>query len=173
MEVISVIAMLFLSLFGYSGGITAKAGNKAVIQPILPDIVMVIVIWAVIITLKVTLDINRWFYLLIGLGLGIVAGYFIALLRKFEVDKYASQEEAKSRNLFKNIWKAWMGFSKRIGHFQNRVFIALFFLTLAAPVALLVRLFSDPLNIKNKSESSHWTATKENLVEMEDFRRQF
>lgn len=175
MEVISVIAMLLLTLLGFCAGISLKAGKSAIVQPGLIDLILVLILWISIIILRLSLDINHWLYLVIGLGLGTVTGYLSAVPRRFSTQPELVQQTAGyvSANIVARTWKIWTAFSKRIGHVQTRIFLAYFYLILVAPVALMVRFFSDPLSIRKQRPESQWTLTDENENETDRFRRQF
>lgn len=58
---------------------------------------------------------------------------------------------AKTPSLFKRLWRAWKRFGRRLGNFQSRLILSLFYFTAFCPFALLVRWFADPLAIKSKS----------------------
>jgi hypothetical protein len=45
-------------------------------------------------------------------------------------------------------WQAWKRIAKRIGNFQARVLMAVFYFTIFCPFALAIRWGSDPLGIK-------------------------
>jgi hypothetical protein len=79
-----------------------------------------------------------------------------------------------SRGLFKRWWERWKGFSRRMGSFQSRVLLSLFFFLFITPAALLVRGLGDPLRIKKGAgEESFWKVRAPVRGEFEDFRRQF
>ena len=50
----------------------------------------------------------------------------------------------------KLIWKKWRAFGKVMGDFVARVFMTVFYFTLAIPFGIGVRLFKDPLRLKSK-----------------------
>ena len=54
--------------------------------------------------------------------------------------------EAKS--VLKSLWQAWKRLALKIGGFQARVLLSIFYGFLLAPFALAVRWRSDPLAIK-------------------------
>lgn len=57
----------------------------------------------------------------------------------------------------KRLWSAWGRIAKKIGNFQARVLLAVFYFTVFCPFALIVRWGTDPLAIK--SDSPHgWRA---------------
>jgi len=55
------------------------------------------------------------------------------------------------KTFFSTIWKYWKKFGEFIGNIIGRVFLMLFYVTIAIPFGLGARLFSDPLHIKAKA----------------------
>jgi hypothetical protein len=54
----------------------------------------------------------------------------------------------------KKAWAAWKQIAHKIGDFQARVLLTVIYAVLILPFGLLVRLFSDSLNIKKPP--AHW-----------------
>ncbi len=50
------------------------------------------------------------------------------------------------------LWQGWKRIAKRIGDFQARVLLGLFYFAFLGPFAMGVRLRSDPLAIKKGSQ---------------------
>jgi hypothetical protein len=48
----------------------------------------------------------------------------------------------------KRAWEAWKRIGKKIGNFQARVLLTIFYAVLMFPFGIAARLFSDPLRIK-------------------------
>ncbi len=51
----------------------------------------------------------------------------------------------------RRVWQVWKRIAKRIGDFQARIFLAVFYFVFFCPFALAVRWGSDPLAIKKGS----------------------
>ena len=51
----------------------------------------------------------------------------------------------------KRLWKWWVPRAHRIGNFQARLILTIFYFTMFMPFAILVKLFTDPLRIKPKT----------------------
>ena len=51
-------------------------------------------------------------------------------------------------SLYKRAWQWWKDLAHKIGNFQARVILSLFYGVLVLPFGLAARLFSDPLRIK-------------------------
>ncbi len=175
MEILSFIVLILLSLVGYSGGAAGKAGKYAVLKPQLVDLIIVLLIWAGAIYSRITFDLNKWLMILIWIILSATIGVIAVLFRKLPKEKssYNKKLERAITNPIKKMWQHWGYFSKRMGGFQSRIILSLFYFIFVSPFALAVKIFSDPLNIKHKSSKSHWLTKKEINADLEQSRRQF
>jgi hypothetical protein len=52
--------------------------------------------------------------------------------------------------MLKRIWQAWKRIAHKIGNFQSRVLLTIFYFIFVLPFGLAARLFSDPLRIKKR-----------------------
>jgi len=52
--------------------------------------------------------------------------------------------------MFKRAWQAWKRIAHKIGNFQARVVLTIFYFLLVFPFGIAARLFSDPLRIKHR-----------------------
>lgn len=50
----------------------------------------------------------------------------------------------------KRAWAAWKKIAHKIGNFQARVLLTIFYGVLVMPFGLAARMFSDPLRIKQR-----------------------
>lgn len=175
MATLSFIILILLSLVGYSGGAVGKAGKLIDLKPQIIDLILVIVIWIGAIYSRITFDINKWLLILMWVIVSIITGALAILFRKLPEEKSSSSEKPEKvpTNLFKKLWQSWKNFSNRMGSFQSRIMLSLFFFTFVSPFALAVKMFSDPLNIKHQSSKSHWLSKKEIKIDLEQYRRQF
>ena len=71
--------------------------------------------------------------------------------------------------LLKQIWKKWRAFGKAMGDFVARIFMTVFYFTVAMPFGIGVRLFKDPLHLKSKQAG--WLAREAKPDTIEDARR--
>jgi len=55
------------------------------------------------------------------------------------------------KTFFATIWKYWKKFGEFIGNLIGRLFLMLFYVTIAIPFGLGTRLTGDPLHIKKKA----------------------
>ena len=175
METILFIVLILLSLVGYSGGAAGKAGKLADIKPQLVDLILVLLIWAGAIYSRITFDLNKWLLILIWVVLSATIGVIAVLFRKLPKEQSLNNKEPEKvqKNPIKKVWQIWNNFSKRMGSFQSRIILSLFFFIFVSPFAIAVKIFSDPLNIKHQSSKSHWLTKKEIKTDLEQSRRQF
>lgn len=60
------------------------------------------------------------------------------------------------KKFFSTIWKYWKKFGEFLGNIIGRVFLMLFYVTVALPFGIGVRLFGDPLEIKGWGKQPTW-----------------
>lgn len=63
----------------------------------------------------------------------------------------AAPQKAPERGFFRGLWQGWKSIAKKIGNFQARVLMVLFYFSVFSPFALAVRWWSDPLAIKARA----------------------
>jgi hypothetical protein len=68
-------------------------------------------------------------------------------------------------NLLKRAWTAWKAFGHKVGNFQARVLLTIFYGVLMLPFGLAARLFSDPLRIKKRPDA--WLDHPDETYDME------
>ncbi|TDJ08049.1 MAG: hypothetical protein E2O67_01620 [Deltaproteobacteria bacterium] len=66
--------------------------------------------------------------------------------------------------VYKRIWEWWKPVAQKIGNFQARVILTVFYFTMFMPFAILVKLFTDPLRIKPKTKKG-WIERKDEQVD--------
>jgi hypothetical protein len=71
--------------------------------------------------------------------------------------------------MLKRLWQAWKEFAHRIGNFQARVILTVFY-ALLAPFGLGTRMFSDPLRLKRVP--TQWLDHNEDARDMQAAMRQ-
>ena len=72
-------------------------------------------------------------------------------------------------NLLKKIWKKWRAFGQVMGDFVARIFMTVFYFTVAVPFGIGVRLGKDPLRLKSKEVA--WLKREERAETIETARR--
>src|SRR5579859_398576 len=73
-------------------------------------------------------------------------------------------------SLYKRAWQGWKDLAHKIGNFQARVILSIFYGVLVLPFGLAARLFSDPLRIKKKPEQ--WLDHPDEAYDLEWARKQ-
>jgi len=157
-EIVSFIVLILLSSVGYCAGAVAKGGRFVQLHPQIIDLVLVSLIWVVAIYSTIVLDLSRWLAIPLWIILSSLIGVLAVWPRKLTEEKASSKEELKatSKNILNKLWQSWGNFSMRMGNFQSRIVLSLFFFTVISPFALAVKMFSDPLSIKCRNNTSHW-----------------
>ena len=173
MEVISIIALLLLSLLGYSVGAVALAGKSRDLKPMIIDLVLIGLIWAGAIYSRLTWQFDKWLLILISMVVAGCVGMISMIPRKSSLRIVKAQPAQIPQTMKRRPLMAWRAFSLRLGTFQSRVWLSLFFFILISPAAVLVKLFSDPLRIKRYEKTSHWIPKEAVESELDQYRRQF
>lgn len=73
-------------------------------------------------------------------------------------------------SLYKRAWQGWKDLAHKIGNFQARVILSIFYAILVAPFGLAARWFSDPLRIKKRPEQ--WLDHPNEAYDLEWARKQ-
>ena len=58
-------------------------------------------------------------------------------------------------NLFKKFWQKWKIFGHKVGNFQARLILSVFYFVLVLPFGAIVRFGAKPLRLK-MSRTSNW-----------------
>lgn len=176
METLSFIALILLSLVGYSIGAVSRAGKLAQLKPQSVDLIIISFIWAGAICSSVIFDLNRWLLIIAWVILSSILGILAVWPRKLPVQETSDFPEPVQsyENAVKRLWQRWKNFSGRMGEFQSKIFISLFYFIFFSLFALAVRGFSDPLRIKKyRANHSYWLLKARTEADIEQFRRQF
>lgn len=73
--------------------------------------------------------------------------------------------------ILKNLWKSWKSLARKIGEFQSKVILTVFYFLLA-PFGLFFSIFKDELKMKKQTESS-WIIKHKQSESLTDLSRQF
>ena len=73
--------------------------------------------------------------------------------------------------VIKIVWKKWVVVAQKIGNFQARLLLSVFYFTLLLPFSLVVTLFSDRL-VKRKPPKTTWTTWTEAYETFEEAKGQ-
>jgi hypothetical protein len=72
--------------------------------------------------------------------------------------------------MFKRLWQAWKRIAHKIGNFQSRVLLTVFYFIFVLPFGLGARWFSDPLRIKKRP--TQWLDHPDEAYDLQWARRQ-
>jgi hypothetical protein len=171
MNILSSIGLLLLSMVGYSTGAMIVGKNKKVL-PALSDIIVLVVMWGTALTTWGWIG-NKWLGLGIWIILGFLTGSVAVGIRRysFSIEKI-NKNPANLRNL-KGFWEGWKAFGKRLGNYQSRILLALFYFPVVIPFGIIVRLFQDPFRRKVQQTESRWTPRSKSDHDLESIQRQF
>ena len=73
-------------------------------------------------------------------------------------------------DLINRIWESWKKYGQIIGDFIGRLILMIFYFTILLPFGIAVRLFADPLNIKNPL-ADKWAARGSKDQDLAEARR--
>jgi len=84
------------------------------------------------------------------------------------------KKEIVKESLPRRLWEGWKKIARKIGDFNARVILTIFYLVLLMPFAILVKAFTDPLEIK-KNAKKGWLLREEkpDVTPMERAAKQF
>jgi hypothetical protein len=169
MGVFSAIALILLTMVGYSSGVTL-AGRGRHVLPSVWDLLLLAMLWWVAFQLRAQID-GRLLGLLAGLLLGLVVGGLFTVVRlaltqdapvipENELPAHARETAvAPDTSLGRKLWLRWNQFGARMGGVQGRMLMGYFYFIIVTPFGLGVRLFSDPLHHKRPfPQASGWSA---------------
>jgi hypothetical protein len=172
MDFISELALVLLTLAGYSmGAVLGSRDKSATPQPL--DLAVVVILWIAALTSRASL--GRW----TAIGLWLVAAglvsFGLAGLRRNKMPARATRATTsiQGSGSLKSFWEAWKSFAKEMGNYQSRILLAFFYFVAVAPFGLLVRLFGDPLRTKLSTGPSFWVTRVPASAELDEARRQF
>jgi hypothetical protein len=72
--------------------------------------------------------------------------------------------------MLKRAWQAWKNIAHKIGNFQARILLTLFYAVLVFPFGIALRLFFDPLRIKRPP--AEWLNHPDETYDLQWARRQ-
>jgi hypothetical protein len=75
--------------------------------------------------------------------------------------------------MLSKLWNLWKQFGQFMGDVIARIFLTLFYFTIFAPFALVVRLFQDPLQLKAHGQTSFWLKREARETNLTEARRSF
>ena len=175
MEILSGIALVLLTLVGYSSGIVLARGVRQVLPDVI-DLATVAVLWVAALATREPL--GHWRAIGVWIVGGLIAGAIAAHTRRREAvfqPRYptAAPASAEPNRARRRALEAWKRFALRMGNFQGRMIMGFFYFVVVAPFALLGRLAADPLRLRRTAEPSYWVEREPLERSVDAARRQF
>ena len=171
MHVFGVLALILLTLMGYSsGGVIAGRGRK---EPLgLLDLGMAALFLAMALGTRSVL--GKWLVIPIWF---ILAGLGSALLTEILYKDRRTEKKARlspvKKGPLRRTWNWWKVFATEIGNYQGRLLFAFFYFVVVTLFGIGVRLFSDPLKVKQGGRKTFWLKRSSLSQEFEAARDQF
>ena len=167
MGVILSLALILLTLVGYSSGSVLAGKGKQVIPGLLDLAVVLILLVSALIT-RITL--GKWLAILIWLIVGLAVGFVLTGFRKrkFPDRKQKMAVIAHGSTGLRRWWKSWKAFTSEMGDYQGRMILGYFYFIIVTPFGLSLRVFSDPLGLRRVRDSSFWMERRPTISAIEN-----
>ena len=68
--------------------------------------------------------------------------------------------------MLRKLWNRWLPLAHKIGNFQSRILLTLFYFTIVLPFGVVVTLFADPLHRKRKAAIGSWLPRETHDVDL-------
>jgi hypothetical protein len=172
MKFASTLALIFLTLTGYSSGAELRGKNKQV-SPNLLDLAVVVALWMIALVTRSAL--GSGLALLVWTLASLMVGIELTSLR---ISRYPDREQ-KTPSVREDVtglrrwWEGWKAFAAEMGNYQGRLLLALFYFVVVTPFGIAVRLFSDPLQLRRTENISFWVERELFNHNLEDAKEQF
>ncbi|PWT89205.1 MAG: hypothetical protein C5B54_09330 [Acidobacteria bacterium] len=75
--------------------------------------------------------------------------------------------------MLRTLWEGWKKIARKIGDFQARIILIIFYFVFLAPFALILRMAGDPLTLKTTSPHGWLTKDQEDMPATVRAHRQF
>ncbi|MBC8331380.1 MAG: hypothetical protein H8E28_05305 [Anaerolineae bacterium] len=171
MDFFSGLALILLTLVGYSSGVTLAGKNKA-LRPFLLDVFSIIVLWIGAIFTRDML--GKWLAVLAWFLAGMLIGSILTFARKGAYpDEKQTSSNPQSASGLRLFWERWKVFAAEMGNFQSRMLLAFFYFIVVAPFGIFLRLLSDPLQVKHPGNDSLWAEIIPANTNLDEARKQF
>ena len=147
MDFLTGLALVLLTLVGYSSGAVLGARGRTAV-PGIADLFVIVGLWIGAFVTRSTL--GKWGAIGAWLAGGLALGAVLAWTR------IGSYTKVPATDTGGGLWNTWKGFSRKMGSYQSRVWMAFVYFTVVLPFGLAVAVFGDPLNIKRAHSHSNW-----------------
>jgi hypothetical protein len=169
MNLLGSIGLWVLILVGYSIGRILLTKRRRVAAE-LRDGVIIALLWSCAALVKLPTDLSPHLaWILIALFIGIAH----ALVIRPEAETDLSEYPEKPNNFLKWLWQSWKSFAFRMGNFQGRLILMLFYFTILMPFGIINSVFRDPLHQRRSNKTSYWFELHSEAKDIQDARRQF
>ena len=153
MDFLSGLALVMLTMVGYSSGaVLARDGKK--VMPRRLDLGVVLVLWMV--ALATHNAFGKWLAILVWLAIGLMTASVLTWLRQAQYSIARPKTAARAGAGPRRGWESWKHFSTEMGNYQGRMLLAFFYFVVVTPFGLSVRLFSDPLYLRPTRNNTMW-----------------
>ena len=172
MGFVSGLGLILLTLVGYfSGAVVAEKGKQVV--PGLLDLAVVVVLWAVALTTRAALGRGLAILVWLAVGLAVSAGLTGLRRGRYPDRKQEYPAAAQDAGGLRRWWEGWKVFAAEMGNYQSRTLLAFFYFIAVTPLGIPVRLFGDPLRLRQVGDSSFWVERQPVSQGVEKAREQF
>ena len=170
MNFFSALALVLLTLVGYASGAVLSARLRKA-APAVFDVVLVVVLWAAALLTRPLL--GKWLAIAVWLLAGLLLGFLVTRPRtgRYAVEKTEPAPESAAG--WRKLWHSWLQFSRRMGNYQSRLWLALFYFVLVLPFGAAMRLFGNPLRLRRRDPQTAWIAKQIGEQDLENARSQF
>lgn len=180
MNTLSIIALVMVTLVGFSSGITLSRKSRPAKIYII-DLVLVVLLWLGAFGTRDVL--GHWAVIGVWLLIAILVGYIKTLLIYFdtveimpesELPEHAIQaaENEQHAGLLRRMWRGWTHFAERMGNIQGRLLMSFFYFIIVTPFALFFQLFNDPLQLQVTEEEATWQPKEQVDLTLREAREQ-
>jgi hypothetical protein len=171
MDFIGALGLILLTLVGYStGAVIAGRGKK---EPLgLLDFGIAVLFLAMALGTRSVL--GKWlaipiWFILAGMGSALLT----QMRHKDSRTKNAVNLSPVEKSPLRRVWDWWKIFATEIGNYQGRMLFAFFYFIVVTPFGIGVRLFSDPLKVKQGRGVTGWLERSSVKHDLEAGRDQF
>ncbi|MFK7802024.1 MAG: hypothetical protein AB8G95_10355 [Anaerolineae bacterium] len=168
LHALATIALVMLTMVGYSSGITLASRGKSV-PPVIYDLLIVLVMWIIAFATRAqllpALGNSQFFLLIAWLLIALAVGFIktklsyssgLDALPDSELPEHAKVSEMVSTNPFKRAWEGWKLFAAEMGHIQGGLFMGFFYFIVVTLFGIGARIFTDPMALKTTPADSGW-----------------
>jgi hypothetical protein len=171
MDFFSGLGLVLLTLLGFSSGaVIAGRGKK---EPLgLLDLGMAVLF--LVMALGTRSVLGKWiaipiWFILAGVGSALLTG----IRYKDRRTKNVARLSPVDKGFLRRTLDWWKVFATEIGNYQGRVLFAFFYFVIVTPFGIGVRLFSDPLKVKQGGRTTGWLERSSVKHDLEAGQEQF